>query len=394
MKRLCAFILSAVCAAGASAQELEVVLDVAGPPMDAGETGQAFLYEKPEEDPRYPGGGVVEQGWSMLGREDRAAETDREYSEKACPLRDPPVVGINAALAQIVEAARTHRVVIINESHTVTQHRDFSRLVIKALHPHGFTTLAAETFRNVDGEPDPVQTYADRSYVDHRIGWYSREPVFGQMLREAKAVGYQFVGYEEVSEPSASLPDDWRIAIRDRETAQAENLAAILAGLPKDQKLIVHAGYGHASESISIDEDGWENAWMAARLKRETGLDPLTIGQTVCRGSTGEVSLARSSAQAGFDVIVDHPTYQFRFGRPTWRFANGAKPIEIPEALQPTDAPLVIEAFAQGEPFDAVPIDRVWVEPGEDIRLALKPGRYTLRAVIPVLADKKPTTPE
>jgi len=49
--------------------------------------------------------------------------------------------------------------------------------------------------------------------------------------------------------------------------------------------------------------------------------------------------------------------------------------------LRPTDEPLVIEAFAWGEPFDAVPVDRVFVEPNEATTLLLPPGRYRVRAV-------------
>ena len=399
IKRTAICLLGFIALAGADEPADRVILKVSGPPIDAQQTGQRFLYEKPEEDPRYPGGGAVEQGWSMLGREDRAADTDSEYRAKTCPERDPPVQGTKAVLAQIVEAARSHKVVIINESHTVTQHRDFSRLVIAALRPHRFTTLAAETFGNVDGEPDPVQTYADLTYVDRRIGDYSREPVFGQMLRDAKALGYQFVAYEEVSEPGAPLPDDWRISIRDRETAQAQNLAAILADLPEDQKLIVHVGYSHASEAISIGADGWEDAWMAARLKRDHGIDPMTIGQTICRGGSDTIGLALMPTSDGavFDLSIDHPVHGFRHGRSDWRFQDGAQAVDIPEPYANASEPLILEAFVDGEPFDAVPVDRVWVEPGEDIKLALKPGRYTVRAVRPVTPPSAnpelPTTP-
>jgi len=297
------------------------------------------------------------------------------------------VTGEAEVLARIVDEASRHRVVIINESHTVTLHRYFSRKVIAALRPLGFTVLAAETFANNAGAgADPVDIHAGLPYVTQNLGWYSREPVFGAMLREAKGLGYRFAAYEQVYDPDRVRPgpdDDWRIDIRDRETEQAQNLAAILSAMAPEEKLIVLVGYAHAREAAVVGEDGWDHAWMAARLKRDHGIDPLTIEQTYCRGSSDSVRLAPPSAdkQGWFDLYVDHPIAAFIHGRPAWRFAQGEQAVPIPSALRPTDEAWVIEVFAEGEPFDAVPVDRILVAPGDDVRLALKPGRYVARAV-------------
>jgi hypothetical protein len=82
-----------------------------------------------------------------------------------------------------------------------------------------------------------------------------------------------------------------------------------------------------------------------------------------------------------FDVIVSHPVTAFADHRPAWRLEAGDVSTPIPPSLRPTNAPLVIEAFAWGEPFEAVPVDRVFVEPGENLPLLLPPGRYRVRAV-------------
>jgi hypothetical protein len=365
----------------------QVQLRVAGPPVEAGETGQPLLYEDPRKiDPKRE---PLSQAYSMLGREDLAARHDNEYQTAPCPPLTPGAEGGTDVLARIVEAAAKHRVVIINESHTVTRHRDFNRKLIAALRPLGFSVLAAETFANTD-EPgaDTVDMHAELPYIHQDLGWYSREPVFAAMLREAKGLGYRFAAYEQVYDPDRVRPEsdgDWRIDIRDRETEQAQNLAAILKGIAPEEKLVVHVGYSHAREAAVVDEDGWDDAWMAARLKRDHGIDPLTIDQTYCRGSSDTVRLAPSSAdkQGWFDLYVDHPAVKLRHGRPEWRFANGQLPVAIPESLRPTDGPLVIEAFAEGDPDDAVPVDRIWAEPGEDLRLALPSGRYRVRAVRP-----------
>jgi hypothetical protein len=388
MRRPALLVALAALAGGLHAQEQPVPaveLIVAGPPISAEATGQAFVYEDPRKiDPqREP----LSQAYSMLGREDIASQSDNEYALSPCAPDAPMVTGKAEVLARIVDEARNHRVVIINESHTVTQHRDFTRTVIAALRPLGYSVLAAETFRNdAQAGQDPVDVHAGLGYIHQNLGWYSREPVFGAMLREAKALGYRFAAYEQVYNPDRVRPapdGDWRIDIRDRETEQAQNLAAILQAMAPDEKLVVHVGYAHAREAAVVGEDGWDHAWMAARLKRDHGIDPLTVDQTYCRGSSERVRLAPPSADkpGWFDFYVDHPAVKFRHGRPEWRFSGDQHPVPIPPALRPTDEPWVVEVFPEGEPFDAVPVDRIFVAPGEDARLALKPGRYVARAV-------------
>ncbi|MCK0129613.1 hypothetical protein [Erythrobacter sp. F6033] len=378
-------------------QESEVILDVISSPIEADETHTPYLYKRPKEDERFPGSGVVEQEWSMLGREDHSAETSGEYSPDACAAIAAPAIGAEAVIDRIVKAAMSHRVVIINESHKATQHRDFSRKVIAALRPHGFGVLAAETFANKADSPDPVALYAGVSHIDYRLGWYSREPVFGEMLREAKRLGFRFAAYEQVYDPNADRTDV-QLSIARREQAQAENLVAIIAEMGAEEKLIVHVGYSHAREFITQNEDGSESAWMAARLKRMTGIDPLTISQTHCRGSGDAVQLSKAPAtiEGWFDYIVDHPVPSFRDGKPEWRFGDGRVEISSPDELAPTNGPFVIEAFHAGDPFNAVPADRIWVDPGESVKLALRPGRYTVRAVRPASEQGPglPATPE
>ena len=389
MRRPALLAAIAALAGGLHAQEQvapQVGLRVAGPPVDAADTGQPFVYVDP--DTLVEQGGSQEQALSMLGREDMAAFYSDEYGVSPCPPLVPGAEGESEVLARIVAAAAQHRVVVINESHTVTLHRDFSRKVIAALRPIGYSVLAAETFANdAEAGQDPVDLNAHLPYLTQNLGWYSREPVFGAMLREAKDLGYRFAAYEQVYDPDRVRPaddGDWRIDIRDRETEQAQNLAAILAGMAPEEKLIVHVGYTHAREAAVVGEDGWDHAWMAARLKRDHGLDPLTIAQTVCRGSSDRIRLAATpSPMVGyFDLLIDHPVDSFVHSRPVWRFAQGEQPVPVPPELRPTEESWVIEVFAEGEPFDAVPVDRILVAPGDDVRLALKPGRYVARAVL------------
>jgi hypothetical protein len=358
-----------------------VTLEIAGAPQSAEETGQAFFYRLPgPDDPA----GIAAQTWSMLGREDRAAAIgDAEYLPQPCT----PLPGVSQGAANVVEAiveqAATSRIVIVNESHKVTRHRETVRELLGALRPLGFSVYAAETFSNTDDGADPVALYSDLGWPHLFDGYYSREPAFGGAVREAKRLGYRMVAYEETPSQSAPEGSDRTTRIAARESAQAANLAAILAGMEPEEKLLVHVGYSHAAET-PLGEHG--DLWMAARLKVATGIDPLTLSQTLCSSEEGEPFLALLPADrpAGMvDILLSLPVTRFQDRRPLWRREAGALAVPIPGELRRTGQPLIVEAFVAGEPFDAVPIDRVYLEPGEDIPLLLPPGSYRLRAVVP-----------
>ncbi|MEM7702556.1 MAG: hypothetical protein AAF251_11515 [Pseudomonadota bacterium] len=371
-----------------------VELIVSGPPIEARETGQDGMYLPPDVPEAYRDSpsatGILAQGWSMLGREDLGAQAgSNEYEARPCEALAGGAKGVDGVLDAIAARAADARIVIINESHEVTLHRDFSRRVIERLRPLGYTVFATETFTNFATKADPVAESAALAYPRARDGTYLKEPVFGQMVRSAKRLGYRLAAYEIALDVERATNSNEQIA--QREQAQADNLVAILNSLGPDEKLIVHAGYWHANELDKRRASGVDRSLMAARLKRITGLDPLTIAQTECRGSADIVRLSAqpNNPKAAFDLYVDHPLHGFRYGRSDWRFADGAQAVDIPEPYASATEPLIIEAFAEGEPFEAVPVDRVWVDPGEDVKLALKPGRYTIRAVRPAALPKQ-----
>ncbi|UVI40414.1 hypothetical protein [Qipengyuania spongiae] len=354
-----------------------VRLTVVEPPIPAAEAGLQYLFDVPGKGKPV---GPVTQQWSMLGREDRGAATrDSEYRARSCK----PLVRKGANwLGEIVARAADRRVVIVNESHTVTRHRDTIGQIIAALRPLGYSVYAAETFGNY-GEPTNIETNAELAWPHLTDGTYTNEAAFGRLIRKAKTLGYRLAAYEQKreqrAEPGAGLEAD----IKARETAQAENLAEILATMAPDEKLIVHVGYAHASE-VPLPPGG--RLWMAARLQRLTGIDPLTISQTLCSSDGGKPFLAElpdSEPKSLVDLVLSQPVASFKRSRPAWRRASGDLEVDIPEVFRAEGVPLVIEAFRTEEPFAAVPMDRIYVEPGEDIPLLLPPGDYKVRAVVP-----------
>ncbi len=371
--------------AGVKIPSDQVQLEVAGPAIDAPLIPLPDFYKLPQMAGENMDGGGLAQRWTMLGREDRAAASaSDEYRPRECEVATGSPLGWDAVIDAIVARAADHRVVIINESHMVTRHRETTRRLLNKLRPLGFSVLAAEAFSQGYGMPSPVEALPSVPWPRMIEGHYSGEPAFGRLVREAKAQGYRLAPYEEIYDPAAPASDDLSEIIARREAAQARHLADILRRMGPGERLIVHVGYSHASEVPIGGSGDRANEWMAARLKALTGIDPLTIAQTVCRHADGPMFLAKppASVRLGqFDMILSHPVDAFAEDRPRWRREAGDVPIAIPPLLQPTDEPLVIEAFAWGEPFEAVPVDRLYVEPGEVLPLLLPAGRYRVRAV-------------
>lgn len=372
----------------------QVHLEVVGPAIEAPQIPLPDFYRLPQPALAGADGGSFAQKWSILGREDRGAASERgrfEYSSLECEALPDSPTGWDAVIDAIVARAADHRVVIINESHMVTRHRETTRRLLAKLRPLGFRVLAAEAFSQMTGGTPPVEQLPAAAWPRMIDGYYATEPVFGRLIREARMQGYRLAAYEEIYDPASPAASDPAARVVQRETQQARHLAEIERRMAPDERLIVHAGYSHGSE-VALNYEGQDIDWMGARFKALTGIDPLTITQTSCRSTGGNAFLAVPPGQlrpGQFDMVVSHPVDTFAARRTNWRREAGDVPTAIPASLRSTDEPLLIEAFAWDEPFEAVPVDRVFVEPGEDPPLLLPPGRYRVRAVRLGAANEK-----
>lgn len=317
---------------------------------------------------------------SLFGREDLIVSSSSDYKSTGCP----PIAPVEPVLDEIVHRARQTSVVIINESHERSLDRGFTADVAARLRPLGYSVLALEALSNPTADvPERYQPSFMRNpslpYLADDDGHYVSEAAYGRLGRRAKALGYRLLPYEDNTHnaPGSAGSGDHQIALR--EEAQANNLAGFLQSHP-GVRMLVHVGYSHAAEVPRADGQ----LWMAARLKRKTGIDPLTISQTTCRGGGDTLRLAALPADqppGTFDLIVDHPGERFTHGRPDWRRAAGDRVVTIPRQLRPAKGWRVIEARPVGEPNISVPTDRVAICPGEDIALMLPPGRYHIRVI-------------
>jgi hypothetical protein len=302
------------------------------------------------------------------------------------------------ALAAIVDAARERQIVIINESHVTPRHRAFSTRLALELRKLGFQYLAVETLDN--DTPEVVAALRARGYPLAQDGYYSREPLFGDLLRQSLRAGYQLVAYEFTGYDDAYEKLDAAEQQRIREDGQAQNIIDhILARDPK-ARILVHVGHGHVLET-PIEIEGKPVDMMAASLRRKTGIDPLSIEQTrsafpedvaedrplmdaVLRTFTGESFAMVRRDGVGYwnsgnvDMTIWHRPEKLQRGRPDWLGMDGyRRSKKIPAKLLPKQGRRLIQAFVEGESPDAVPMDQVLVTAGSTPPVFMLPkGKY------------------
>ena len=315
-------------------------------------------------------GWILMQALPAVGREDRHAESEfwAPVAEQCAPADEHD----GDVMSDIADQAADTRVVIINEAHDRPQHREFTKTLATRLAPLGYTHFAAEAF-----EPDTLVN-DEFPYARTNFGNYVNEPVFGSLVRTAKELGLELVAYD-VNVGDSEWDLDLVEAINRREERQATRLAEVVGELPESGRILIHAGYTHAAEVPIMGPDRNPLEWMAARLKRLTGINPLTIDQTDCLSDSDRIQLAGPSPRhvnGQYDVMVAHPALTFADGRPEWRSEGAITNVAIPNGLISQTARTIVEARYVDEPMDAVPVDRVMLWPGESIPLLLPAASY------------------
>ncbi|MEM9987457.1 MAG: hypothetical protein AAF804_20385, partial [Bacteroidota bacterium] len=248
------------------------------------------------------------------------------------------------ALPFILELAKDRRIVIINEAHHFPKARVFTRSLLEGLKDLGFRHLGLEALDHADSSINK------RGFPVQKSGFYTREPQFGNMLRDAIQMGYQLFPYEAQGDENGP----------ERELAQATQIASYLASHP-EAKILIHCGFAHAYKG---DYPAWEKA-MAGRLQEMTGLEPLCIDQQAYRERSekrfeakdyrfqhvGFPTVYLDSLGQGFklprnadfvDVVVFHERTEWREGRPQWLFGPKYQPVSLDLSTVDMEPPFVV----------------------------------------------------
>ncbi|WP_343701631.1 hypothetical protein [Chitinophaga sp.] len=290
-----------------------------------------------------------------------------------------------SARQSIIRMAASRQVTIINEAHHVPYYRLFTKSLLQELYNAGYRYFALETLGPFDDEIN------NRKYPVAQDGYYSLEPLYADMVRTALQIGYRLV-YYEFSGTCTGRED----CIMKREQHQAEQLHQVLQKDPA-AKMLVHVGYSHLREAPL---NGIE--WMAARFRKLSGIDPLTINQEFMR-ETFNPALQHPAYNAAMklfkllepsvfvkadslwnfapadrscDVLVFHPPYGTVQGRPDYyRLDAARKPITL--RLKKAYRHVLVQAYISTEKDPGrLPADQLLLEQGNEARLMLANGEY------------------
>ena len=320
----------------------------------------------------------------------RAAIADFPFTGAIHPspvMPSPSLWRAANAVTAITRLAADRRIVMINEAHHDPQTRLLTLALLPRLRRLGFTHFAAEA---IDEEDTGLTR---RGYPVAASGSeYLREPLYGEIVREAIRLGFVIVPYESVGKTQ-----------QDRESGQAGNLYRRVFAENPEARLFVHAGYGHIDKAEGFMFGARP---MAMELKRLSGFDPLSIDPTKFRGvdpdrqtpnyrqliaafhpNRATILLRRSDESPWSadplrnDVSVILPPADRQL-RPEWLSLDHRRHAwPIDSSLCAGRRPCVVEAHAANEPDDATPADRfTLLHMREQASLYLEPGAYWVRA--------------
>ncbi len=284
------------------------------------------------------------------------------------------------AVDYIIHRSAKEQIIILNEAHHNTQHRTFTRSLLKGLYQNGYRYLGLEAISD--------SAINERKFAILKSGYYTKEPEFGNLISEAKKLGMVIFGYEASEGKNG----------KEREIEQAKNIQLFMKSNPPG-KYIIHCGFDHVYENAV---QNWEKA-MAGRLKEYSGIDPFTIDQVrFSEKSKSEYShlfLYATNEQTPFvfldqannvfngismpkqtDIMVIHPITKYIQGRPNWLSMDKVE-YRIPDTrLLIKEYPIQVLAFREYEyEQNGIPADIIEINSSKNIKpLYLKEGSYTI----------------
>ena len=262
---------------------------------------------------------------------------------------------------RLLSAARSSRMVMINENHFVPRHRRFLSRLLPGLRRLGFRYLAVEALFSdtLLNQPDGFPTVEN--------GFYVKEPGFGRLLRLARKLGFVLLKYDAHDQKG------------DRERLQAENLFRQTFQVDSTARVVVLAGIAHIFEQPTAAG----KKWMAQIFRETYGIDPLTVDQTSLDPYhmllNDSLALVRSTElpssrlkRADF-LLVNH--------LPVNDLASTGQRVAF---TSPFNEPVQLNLFLKQEVermggFDRlIPFQAVYLPPGASVELTLPPQAFQL----------------
>ncbi|HEX8196799.1 MAG TPA: hypothetical protein VF571_11480 [Pyrinomonadaceae bacterium] len=331
-----------------------------------------------------------------------------QYKKDISDIKSSPIAEYKMldAVAAIDSIADRQQVIMINEEHRTPFHRALTLELLAKLYAKGFRYFAAETVDESDAELNK------RGYPIRSTGFYTADPVYGDVIRTALKIGYKIVPYESM-DMSCKAPESNPEFCNDRrERGQARNLHDRILKNDPQAKIFVHVGRGHNSKAPISETFNF----MAYYFQQLSKIEPFTIDQlrfSERRNPALEQPLYRLLTKenilqkpivyqasnskfynmgAGYDMLIFHPRLSYKNGRATFLEMNGIRraekldlkklKLESGNQIFNGKEPILIQAFVAEESADAVPFDQIILEPNQKIPvLMLSKGNFKIRAM-------------
>ena len=261
----------------------------------------------------------------------------------------------------ILKEAEKYDFLMINEAHFIPQHRNFVRLLIPELSRLGYSNLALEGIGMMDNGEQFDQKIEIRGYPTTRSGFYTKEPEFGNLIREAVNYGFRIIGYDEGSG-------------EEREIQGAKNI--LKAAQNSKGKTVVLCGWDHIKE---VETGTYWGFALAGRIRQYIGKDVFTVNQTayyeresriyedsiyqwinvdkpkVLIDSNGE-SFDVQKNKEWYDLFVFHPRTKYQDELPNW-ITQTSKIVNLELPKIEMECPCKIFVYLKEDDIDkAVPI--------------------------------------
>jgi hypothetical protein len=283
----------------------------------------------------------------------------------------PPLDDESLALAM-----RSHRVVILMESHRAPETARLGARLLPALRAAGATHLAFET-----AVQDPLDRFQSSGCLVPDTAAYAFDPSRASLLRTARTLGLHLVAFDFTTGGLFGLARmivrGYRELNRRREESMAENIVRLILDRDSKARVVVWTGEQHAMKR-SPPEMPWRHPCMAANLARLLGEEPYCVGQHVVdiEGPPAPRLLAGThpwAIERGLDAVILHK-----------RSATPMRPPWMEETLlaldvEPNGATLV-QAVPDEDCVGAVPADQRLTHDRSQ-RLLVTSGRYLVRGI-------------
>lgn len=305
--------------------------------------------------------------YSLTGKYETANEYYTKWREKQGyipdSLRKIDLSKNGITQTDLNELYSAYNVVMFNESHHFSRHRAFVYSQLESLKSLGFNQLALETLN----ENDTLLT--KRKYPVKKTGFYTNDPVYGNLIRKALELGYTLIPYDSRN--------------KEREKGQAENICKKYD--PDKGKLIVYGGYGHTAQKPT-----GKITMMGQYFIEMIHEDILSISQftqlsiqPVFPDSTKFDFFLQKDTSNYFDYYIYANPKPSKNNIPYWYNWMNFKSKALNELLnKPLNPPALIQILNINEP-DAVPVYQYLIEDeAEDVYIAYpNEGEYILKII-------------